>query len=44
MKALDELGVADNTTAVFSAANGAEVLTRPDGGNDAVPSPRRARP
>jgi arylsulfatase A-like enzyme len=32
MKALDELGIADNTVVVFSTDNGAEVFTWPDGG------------
>ena len=32
MKALDDLGIADNTIIVFSTDNGAEVFTWPDGG------------
>ncbi len=32
MKALDDLGIADNTIVVFSTDNGAEVFTWPDGG------------
>ena len=31
MKALDDLGIADNTIVVFSTDNGAEVFTWPDG-------------
>ncbi len=32
MKALDDMGIADNTILVFSTDNGAEVFTWPDGG------------
>ena len=32
LKALDDLGIADNTIVVFSTDNGAEVFTWPDGG------------
>jgi arylsulfatase A-like enzyme len=32
MKALDDMGIADNTIVVFSTDNGAEVFTWPDGG------------
>src|SRR5262245_38400514 len=32
IKALDDLGIADNTIVVFSTDNGAEVFTWPDGG------------
>jgi arylsulfatase len=32
MKALDDLGIADNTIVVFTTDNGAEVFTWPDGG------------
>ena len=32
MKALDDLGIADNTIVVFSTDNGAEMFTWPDGG------------
>src|SRR6185437_5684740 len=32
MKALDDLGIADNTIIVFSTDNGAEVFTWPDAG------------
>jgi len=32
MKALDDMGIADNTIIVFSTDNGAEVFTWPDGG------------
>jgi arylsulfatase A-like enzyme len=33
LKKLDELGIADNTIVVFSADNGAETFSWPDGGN-----------
>jgi arylsulfatase A-like enzyme len=32
LKALDDLGIADNTIVVFSTDNGAELFTWPDGG------------
>ena len=32
LKALDDMGVADNTIVVFTTDNGAEVFTWPDGG------------
>ena len=32
LKALDDLGIADNTIVVYTSDNGAEVLTWPDGG------------
>ena len=34
---LDELGIADNTIVMYSTDNGAEVMSWPDGGIDAVP-------
>jgi len=33
LKKVDELGIADNTIVIFTADNGAEVFTWPDGGN-----------
>jgi arylsulfatase len=33
LKALDDLGVADNTIVVYTSDNGAEVMTWPDGGS-----------
>ena len=32
MKALDDMGVANNTIVIFTTDNGAEVFTWPDGG------------
>ena len=34
---LDELGIADNTIVMYSTDNGAEVMSWPDGGCDAIP-------
>jgi arylsulfatase A-like enzyme len=33
LKKLDDLGIADNTTVVFTSDNGAETFSWPDGGN-----------
>jgi arylsulfatase A-like enzyme len=42
LKKLDDLGVADNTIVIFTADNGAETFSWPDGGNSS--GVRRAPP
>ena len=37
LKALDDLGIADNTIVLYTTDNGPHMNTWPDGGDDAVP-------
>ena len=37
LKALDDLGIADNTIVLYTTDNGPHMNTWPDGGHDAVP-------